>query len=288
MLAWYPLSYSCEASLYEVGNNIEGFKRLTLIKNSSSCKLSDIGKVLGLIKTFLIFKIKRNMIMLVHTQHFSSMLQFKNISRDIKAYDGKHHGLPFQCQRIIALAIVIATLPLILLTMICIRIESKGSCFYSQVRVGKYGRQFKMYKFRSMYIMSDTKYKEPTVSSSDRQGVCLKFKQDPRVTSIGRFIRKYSIDELPQLFNVILGDMALVGPRPALVSEVKKYSNDAYNRLNGYPGISGLWQVSGRADTDFETQVKLDTDYLKQQSIGLDLKIMIATIPCIILAKGAY
>jgi lipopolysaccharide/colanic/teichoic acid biosynthesis glycosyltransferase len=216
------------------------------------------------------------------------MLLLRGTSRGGRAYDGKHHGLPFQCQRIIALAIVVAALPLIFLTMVCIRIESKGNCFYSQVRVGKYGRLFKMYKFRSMYIMSDKNYRAPSVTNSDRQGVCLKFKQDPRVTSIGRFIRKYSIDELPQLFNVILGDMALIGPRPALVSEVNKYSNDAYDRLNGYPGISGLWQVSGRADTDFETQVKLDTDYLQQQSVGLDLKIIIATIPCIILARGAY
>lgn len=226
--------------------------------------------------------------MLSHIQLNPTMLQVKNTLANEHVNDGKHQGLPFQLQRIIALLAVIALLPLFLLTMLCIRLESKGNCFYSQVRVGKYGRHFKMYKFRSMYIKTDKNYKEPTASSSDRQGVCLKFKHDPRITTVGQFIRKYSIDELPQLLNVVLGDMVLIGPRPALVSEVNQYSNEAYDRLNGFPGLSGLWQVSGRADTDFETQVKLDTQYLEKQTMALDIKIILATIPSVLFAKGAY
>jgi lipopolysaccharide/colanic/teichoic acid biosynthesis glycosyltransferase len=123
---------------------------------------------------------------------------------------------------------------------------------------------------------------------SDREGVCKKFKKDPRITAIGRFMRKLSIDELPQLLNVIRGEMSLVGPRPALPEEVECYSATDRNRLNAVPGISGLWQVSGRADLDFETQVKLDCEYINTISLSTDLKIMLLTIPAVISGKGAY
>jgi len=201
---------------------------------------------------------------------------------------GKHNGIPMFMQRSAALIALVILSPLLLIAMLLIRLESTGSCFYSQDRIGKYGRHFKMYKFRSMYLKTDSRYSEPDPSSSDRDGICKKYKNDPRISTVGAFIRKFSIDELPQLINIVKGDMALIGPRPALAIEVNAYPTSALCRLNGMPGLSGLWQVSGRADTDFDTQVKLDDRYLQQQSIGFDIKILLATLPCVIGAKGAY
>ncbi|MCF2950424.1 sugar transferase [Paraglaciecola aquimarina] len=202
--------------------------------------------------------------------------------------EGNHKGLPIWLQRSAALFGLMLLSPLLLIVVALIKLESRGSCFYSQDRIGKFGRHFKMYKFRSMYLSSDPKYTEPDPTQSDRDGVCKKYRNDPRITKVGAFIRKFSIDELPQLFNVARGDMALIGPRPALSIEVDAYPTSALGRLNGVPGLSGLWQVSGRADTDFSTQVLLDNDYLNQQSIWLDMKILILTVPCVVAAKGAY
>jgi lipopolysaccharide/colanic/teichoic acid biosynthesis glycosyltransferase len=201
---------------------------------------------------------------------------------------GKHRGIPMILQRLAAVLALIVLCPLLLMIMALVKLESRGASFYSQDRIGKFGRHFTMYKFRSMYLKSDPKYHEPDPSQSDREGVCKKYKNDPRITTIGAFIRKFSIDELPQLINIAKGDMALVGPRPALSIEVDAYPTHALSRLNGVPGLSGLWQVSGRADTDFSTQVSLDDDYLEQQSIALDIKILLATPLCVLKAKGAY
>ena len=202
--------------------------------------------------------------------------------------DGQHHGVPIYLQKAAAFSALLMLSPILLTTIFCILFESRGNCFFKQVRVGKYGRHFNMYKFRSMYLKTDKRYQEPMASDSDREGVCAKYRNDPRITKVGSFIRKYSIDELPQLWNIVKGDMLLIGPRPALVSEVEQYDELALNRLNGLPGLSGLWQVSGRADTDFDTQVRLDDDYLASQSIWVDIKIVLATIPCVLFAKGAY
>lgn len=201
---------------------------------------------------------------------------------------GKHRGIPILIQRFAALIALIVVSPILLTTMLLISKESQGGCFFSQDRIGKYGRHFRMYKFRSMYLETDLRYQEPEPTASDRDGVCKKYKVDPRITKIGRFIRKYSIDELPQLFNIVTGDMALIGPRPALSIEVDAYPSSALSRLHGIPGLSGLWQVSGRANTDFQTQVELDQRYLREQSIGLDLFILLATVPSVVFAKGAY
>lgn len=205
-----------------------------------------------------------------------------------RTVSGAHRGLPMFLQRSAAMLAILALSPVFLLTIACIKLESRGNCFFSQDRIGKYGRHFKMYKFRSMYLKTDPKYREPDPSQSDRDGICKKYKKDPRITRVGAFIRKFSIDELPQLINIARGDMALIGPRPALSIEVNEYPSSALGRLNGVPGLSGLWQVSGRADTDFKTQVKLDNEYLQKQSILLDVKILLATLPCVISAKGAY
>lgn len=212
----------------------------------------------------------------------------QHLTREQRQMTGAHNGIPMFIQRSVAFVALVMLSPLLLIAMLLIRLESSGSCFFSQDRIGKYGRHFKMYKFRSMYLKTDARYSEPDPSTSDRDGICKKYKNDPRISIVGAFIRKFSIDELPQLINIVKGDMALIGPRPALATEVNAYPTSALCRLNGMPGLSGLWQVSGRADTDFDTQVALDDRYLQGQSIGFDIKILLATLPCVIGARGAY
>jgi len=200
----------------------------------------------------------------------------------------KHKGIPVLLQRIVALFTLLLISPILLLVISLIRIESTGGALFSQTRVGENGRHFKMYKFRSMYLKSDPNYQEPDPAQSSREGICNKYINDPRITKIGSFIRKYSIDELPQLFNVVNGDMCLVGPRPALSIETYEYDNFIQPRLFAKPGLTGLWQISGRADTNFEEQLQLDKSYIKQQSIFMDCKIIALTIPAVLSAKGAY
>jgi len=200
----------------------------------------------------------------------------------------KHKGIPVLLQRIVALFTLLLISPILLLVISLIRIESTGGALFSQTRVGENGRHFKMYKFRSMYLKSDPNYQEPDPAQSSREGICNKYINDPRITKIGSFIRKYSIDELPQLFNVVNGDMCLVGPRPALSIETYEYDNFIQPRLFAKPGLTGLWQISGRADTNFDEQLQLDKSYIKQQSIFMDCKIIALTIPAVLSAKGAY
>jgi lipopolysaccharide/colanic/teichoic acid biosynthesis glycosyltransferase len=200
----------------------------------------------------------------------------------------KHKGIPVILQQSLAFIVLLLISPLLLLVLILIKAESSGSALFSQTRVGENGRHFKMYKFRSMYLKTDPNYHEPDPTQSSREGVCKKYINDPRITKIGQFIRKYSIDEIPQLFNIVRGDMCLVGPRPALSIETYEYDNNVQARLFTKPGLTGLWQVSGRADTNFEEQLQLDKTYIKQQSFLMDCKIIVLTIPAVLSAKGAY
>jgi exopolysaccharide production protein ExoY len=204
----------------------------------------------------------------------------------VKNYN--HKGIPVILQQTVALIALLLISPLLLLVLILIKTESAGKSLLSQTRVGENGRHFKMYKFRSMYLKTDPNYKEPDPTQSSREGVCKKYINDPRITKIGQFIRKYSIDEIPQLFNIVRGDMCLVGPRPALSIETYEYDNNVQTRLFTKPGLTGLWQVSGRADTNFEQQLQLDKTYIKQQSFLMDCKIIALTIPAVLSAKGAY
>jgi exopolysaccharide production protein ExoY len=200
----------------------------------------------------------------------------------------KHKGIPVILQQTVALLALLLISPLLLVVLILIKVESPGSALFSQTRVGENGRHFKMYKFRSMYLKTDPHYHEPDPTQSSREGVCKKYINDPRITKVGQFIRKYSIDEIPQLFNIVRGDMCLVGPRPALSIETYEYDNNVQTRLFTKPGLTGLWQVSGRADTNFEEQLQLDKTYIKQQSFLMDCKIIALTIPAVLSAKGAY
>ena len=166
-------------------------------------------------------------------------------------------------------------------------IESKGSPIYAQIRVGKNGRHFKMYKFRSMYQDADQR-KAELMAQNEMEGAMFKMKDDPRITKVGKFIRKYSIDELPQFWNVLKGDMSLVGTRPPTVDEVEKYRVEQKRRLSVTPGMTGLWQTSGRSDIyDFDQIVKLDLEYIDQWSIGLDIKLLIKTIAVCFKGSGA-
>ncbi len=168
-----------------------------------------------------------------------------------------------------------------------IKLDSPGPAIYTQYRVGRNGRHFKMYKFRSMYIDADAR-KAELEAQNEMQGAMFKMKDDPRITKVGKFIRKYSIDELPQFFNVLKGDMSLVGTRPPTVEEVEKYKVEQKRRLSVTPGMTGLWQTSGRSDIyDFDQIVKLDLDYIDHWSIGLDIKLLIKTIIVCFKGKGA-
>ena len=183
---------------------------------------------------------------------------------------------------------VILGSPVFLITALLVKVTSPGPIIFSQVRVGRYGRHFKFYKFRSMYIDAEARKAELMKHNESGDGVIFKMKHDPRITPVGRFIRKFSIDELPQLFNVLLGDMSLVGPRPPLPTEVSAYTLEERKRLNITPGITCLWQVSGRSELPFSQQIALDKEYIASQSFWKDFLILLKTIPAILTGKGAW
>lgn len=188
----------------------------------------------------------------------------------------------------VSLTLLILLTPLFLITALAIRIESRGSAFYSQDRVGKWGRIFRIYKFRSMIVGADNIKEDLLANNESKAGVIFKMKNDPRITRVGKFIRKFSIDELPQVWNVFKGDMSLVGPRPPLPDEVNQYEYIDRRRLDTTPGITCMWQISGRSDIDFKGQVRLDVDYIQNQSFWEDIKILLKTIPVVLFGKGAY
>ena len=184
---------------------------------------------------------------------------------------------------------IIAACPVLLVTAAAIKLDSPGPVIFKQVRVGKNGRHFHMYKFRSMYTDAEEKKRDLLEQNEMTGGVMFKIKDDPRITRVGKFIRKTSIDELPQLFNVLQGRMSLVGTRPPTLDEVGKYRRSQWRRISIKPGITGMWQVSGRNDiTDFEQVVELDLKYIDNWSLLLDLKILFCTVHVLFERKGAY
>lgn len=177
---------------------------------------------------------------------------------------------------IAAICGLIILFPILVMVAIVIKIESKGPIIFSQDRVGLNGSKFKMYKFRSMIVDAE-RYKEKLLEQNEMNGPMFKIKNDPRVTKVGKFIRRTSIDELPQLLNILKGDMSLVGPRPSLPKEVEKFSPWMLERLNVKPGLTCYWQISGRNDIQFEDWMKLDIKYVKERGILLDLRLVIRT-----------
>lgn len=186
-----------------------------------------------------------------------------------------------------SLAMVILS-PIFVVTALLIIIEDGWPVFYVQTRVGQYGREFDFYKFRSMYLNADQMKNSLLDQNESGDGVLFKIKKDPRVTRVGRFMRKYSVDELPQLWNVLKGDLALVGPRPPLPAEVAQYTLENRKRLHVKSGLTCIWQIKGRSDIPFEQQVELDLQYIRQHGIRNDIIIMLKTIPVVLLGKGAY
>jgi len=183
---------------------------------------------------------------------------------------------------------MLALSPLFLLVALAIKITDRGPVLYWQTRVGQWGREFPFPKFRSM-VMNADKLKDELLEQSDHgDSVTFKMKKDPRVTWIGRIIRKLSIDELPQLWCVAKGDMSLVGPRPPVTREVELYTLSDRRRLDVVPGLTCIWQVEGRGDIPFPEQVQMDVDYIESQSFWLDLKILFKTVPAVLTGKGAY
>lgn len=189
---------------------------------------------------------------------------------------------------ILSLAGLIFLTPLFIVVAVWIKLEDPdGSVFFKQNRVGKDETLFPMFKFRSMVSNAEA-LKQQLMSQNEVEGAMFKMKNDPRVTRVGRVLRKTSIDELPQLWNVLIGDMSLVGPRPALPSEVKEYTAYDKKRLAVTPGCTGLWQVSGRSNLSFEQMVELDLTYIRERSVFYDLKIMMKTVSVLLGSKDAF
>lgn len=200
------------------------------------------------------------------------------VSQDSKVY--------FVIKRVIDIVLAAIGLlvfsPIMLIVVIAIKLEDfKGPVLFSQERVGKLGEIFKMYKFRSMYVDAEQRLQE-LQHLNEQTGPVFKIKDDPRITKVGKFIRKTSLDELPQLVNVLRGEMSIVGPRPALPREVKQYNAYQKQRLLVKPGITCIWQVSGRNNIGFDEWVELDLEYIKNQSLGLDIKLILQTIPALL------
>lgn len=183
--------------------------------------------------------------------------------------------------------IVLAGLPLWVVVALGIKIESRGPVLYRQMRVGRNGKTFFMLKFRSMCDGADSQL-EDLGASNEATGPLFKVRDDPRVTRMGTWMRKYSIDEFPQLLNVLRGQMSLVGPRPPLPSETAQYSENDWRRMEVLPGMTGLWQVSGRSSLTFEEMVRLDLFYIENWSVSFDLGLLLRTIPAVLFARGAY
>lgn len=187
-----------------------------------------------------------------------------------------------------AVVLIVAALPVLITASVAIKISSRGPILYRQERIGRDGRPFDMFKFRSMHQAADSKLAALLGEQGKVAGPLAKIENDPRVTVVGRFIRRYSIDELPQLFNVLLGSMSLVGPRPQRQFEVDLYDHVAHRRLRVRPGMTGLWQVSGRSDLSWEDAIRLDTYYVENWSMTSDLLILWRTLRAVVSSDGAY
>lgn len=187
-----------------------------------------------------------------------------------------------------SLIAIVLLLPVFLIVSLCILVEDGFPFIYTQKRVGLNGREFQFYKFRSMVRNADQLREALEEHNESDGGVTFKIKKDPRVLKCGRLLRRYSLDEIPQFFNVLAGDLSIVGPRPPLSEEVKAYTLNERKRLHVKPGLTCLWQIGGRADISFDEQVGLDMQYIQSQSIWKDIVIMLKTIPAVLFGRGAY
>ncbi|MEN8007394.1 MAG: sugar transferase [Candidatus Krumholzibacteriota bacterium] len=208
-----------------------------------------------------------------------------------KGYTGRASFLSRLVKRLFDLAASLfgltLILPLLPFIILLIKLETPGPIFFKQLRVGFRGRVFHCYKFRSMAVDAEMQ-KEHMEHLNEATGAAFKIKDDPRITGVGRFLRRSSLDEFPQLFNVFIGDMSIVGPRPQIPSEVKDYTPEHARRLLVKPGLTCLWQVSGRSHLDFQEWMELDQEYVRQAGLKMDLHVLARTLPAVIERKGAY
>lgn len=188
---------------------------------------------------------------------------------------------------LLSAAALICLSPIFLVTAIAIKIEDHGPVFFSQLRAGKGMKSFKIYKFRSMQIGADAKLSE-MLKNNEQTGHAFKIKDDPRITKVGKVIRRFSIDELPQLINIVKGDMSIVGPRPILPFQMEECNQYERQRLVVQPGLTCYWQIGGRANIKWEDWVELDLDYIENMSLWTDFKIIVKTIPAVFGREGAY
>ena len=215
-------------------------------------------------------------------------------------YIGQFPTIPLHCGQVPEISLVLkrmldvvfsgllllALSPFLVAIAIAIKLESKGPVFYASERIGKKGRVFRCFKFRTM-VRDAEKRRADVMHMNERDGVLFKISNDPRITRVGRFLRKYSLDELPQFLNVLRGDMSVVGPRPPIASEVLEYKLNHLRRLDVTPGITGLWQVQGRRDPSFDSYVSLDMTYIENWSIWLDMKIIVRTVAVVFSGTGS-
>ena len=221
-------------------------------------------------------------------RHYHSLTNNNTISKDQIEKRILYHFFKRFFDELLSIIAIILLIPVFIITAILIKIDDpNGPIIYSQIRIGKDGRLFKMYKFRSMIVNADDKLKKLLIYN-DVEGAMFKMKNDPRVTRIGKIIRKYSIDELPQLFNVLKGDMSLVGPRPPLMREYREYTDYDKQRLIVTPGCTGLWQVTERNNVGFHGMVKLDIEYIQRSGFLFDMKILLLTLWIMMRPNNAY
>ena len=189
--------------------------------------------------------------------------------------------------RVLALFALVLLAPLLLAVVLVVRLDSPGPALFRQVRVGRNGREFVIYKFRTMRTDAEALF-DQVLHLNEHDGLLFKVRQDPRVSNAGRWLRRFSLDELPQLWNVARGDMALVGPRPPLPREVARYDARTSRRLDVKPGLTGIWQVSGRSDLPWDEAIRLDLAYVEERSLALDLRILGRTVGAVLSGRGAY
>jgi exopolysaccharide biosynthesis polyprenyl glycosylphosphotransferase len=202
-------------------------------------------------------------------------------------FTGARHVAKQTMDRVLAAVLIVAFAPVMVVVAIAVRCTSRGPVMFHQSRVGLNGQHFALLKFRTMACDAD-QARSALQHLNEHRGVHFKIRRDPRLTRVGRFLRRFSLDELPQLVNVLFGDMSLVGPRPPLPSEVERYGSDVHRRLLVNPGWTGLWQVSGRSDLSWDESVRLDLYYVDHWSVGLDLVLLGKTFMSVVRGRGAY
>jgi len=203
-------------------------------------------------------------------------------------FTGSRRLLKSVVDRSIAVVALILLSPLLAVLVLLVRLDSHGSAVFRQIRVGVDGQDFTIYKFRSMYQDAEHRLHTLTEANEYTDGPLFKVRADPRITRMGGWLRRFSVDELPQLLNVVKGEMSLVGPRPPLPQEVSQYGKDVRRRLLVKPGLTGLWQISGRSELSWDESVRLDLHYVESWSLALDLMILWKTFAAVVRRQGAY